>query len=113
MTRIPPVRRLLIDARKLIRKPENWTKGAFARTKAGTSVPTHHSFARQFCVSGALQNAAGPGLYDEYSAARKLVGDCMPEEGHLLNFNDALSTTHPMVMKLFNQAIRRAKEQGI
>ncbi len=113
MTRIPPVRRLLMDAKALIAKPESWCKerdAVDAKSRwVGPSSPT----ARRFCADGAMQRiAAGDGRRLEQ--ARKVARASIGKRGVWLNkFNDAPSTTHPMVMRLFNKGIRRAKEQGI
>ena len=59
MTRIPPVRRLLMDAKALIAKPENWTKGTFARSAAVKSrgVDVFGPRACRFCAEGAIWRA--------------------------------------------------------
>ncbi len=110
--RIPPVRRLLMDAKALIAKPENWIQGTFSRNVAGKAVPTYDIDACQFCASGALYHATKLICNSHYVVARKMLGDFVPAR-RLISFNDAPTTTHPMVVKLFNKAIRRAKEQGI
>ena len=107
--RIPPVRRLLMDARALIAKPECWCKRAFARSAQNRVTDVDSVHARKFCVDGALRR-----LHDENSVsdrARRILRRFAKPS--LITFNDAPTTTHLMVMRLFNQAIRRAKEQGI
>ena len=112
MTRIPPVRRLLMDAQKLIRKPENWTKGTFARSASNRQVLPTSPRAQKFCSWGAIVRAAGDGREFLADDALFLLEKEMGTYNASL-FNDAPSTTHPMIMRLFNKAIRRAKEQGI
>jgi len=111
MTRaIPPVRRLLMDAKALIAKPENWCKGTYARSAKNNSVNVHSWRACKFCPSGALFHAAGTWDLYEHPAPR-LLRESIGQP--IISFNDAPTTTHPMIMRLFNKAIKRAKEQGI
>ncbi len=101
MTRIPAVRRLLMDAKALIAKPESWIQG---------KVEYYSSKVHQFCAYGAVLHVVrldGPAL----SCAVDILDE--QTNGNVIDFNDAPTTTHPMVMLLFNKAIRRAKEQGI
>ena len=112
MTRIPPVRRLLMDAKALIQDPENWCRSNFAQSFKGRPVAIMSSLACKFCAEGAVYRAGGDIDGDrEYRALNRLQDEtdnnCVPA------FNDAPSTSHPMIMRLFNKAIRRAKEQGI
>ena len=111
MTRIPPVRRLLMDAKALIAKPENWNQLGFARSAANRQVGIFSPQAHKFCVWGALIRVAGMDSVPEFMDAEVLLFNTCDD--HLAAFNDAPSTTHPMIIRLFNQAIRRAKEQGI
>ena len=112
MTRaIPPVRRLLMDAKALIAKPENWCQRAFARDAYGDSVGINNSRACRFCSQGALLNRNIGTLPEPYLLAYDVLSDCAGRD--IVNHNDAPTTTHPMIMRLFNKAIKRAKEQGI
>ncbi|KKK74142.1 hypothetical protein LCGC14_2886680, partial [marine sediment metagenome] len=68
----------------------------------------------RFCAEGALLRAA-PEMRVEnnvYPTGNKLLRELIAPFG-LIAFNDAPTTTHPMIMRLFNKAIKRAKEQGI
>ncbi len=123
MSRIPPVRRLLMDAQKLISKEENWTKHELARGAAVHSigVDIFGPGGRRFCSLGAIWRAnyerQGSG-YDGYKVLHEAISVLENSlvshaELSLTMFNDAPTTTHHMVMRLFNKAIRRAKEQGI
>lgn len=103
--RIPPVRRLLMNAKLLIQEPENWIKGAFARSAKGRKVNIQSPKACRFCAYGAMLHLDGS------VGAYQLLNE-LTHEG-LIAFNDAPDTTHPMIMRLFDKAIRRAKEQGI
>lgn len=109
--RIPPVRRLLMDAKALIQKPENWCKRAFARDAYGDSVGVNNSRACRFCPKGALLNRNMGAPPKPYLLAYDILSDSAGRD--IVNHNDADETTHPMIMRLFNKAIRRAKEQRI
>ena len=109
--RIPPVRRLLMDAKALIAKPENWCKGTFAKSAKGRPVPIDSAKACRFCAYGAVLHAEGKTYAGPPRQADMLLDTLTL--GGLVHFNDAPTTTHPMVMRLFNKAIRRAKEQRI
>ncbi len=111
MTRIPPVRRLLMDAKALIQNPENWVQGEFARSARGLKLDWWHVGACWFCAYGAVL-CAGQKLDVGVPIRVSRLLDALAER-ELIQFNDAPTTTHPMVMRLFNKAIRRAKEQGI
>ena len=50
---------ILIAARKLIEKPENWTQHAAARNRLGNRIGALEPSACAWCVSGALFRAAG------------------------------------------------------
>ena len=113
MTRIPPVRRLLMDAKALIAKPENWLVRAEARDSHGVKISVYDPSACKFCADGSIRHAAG---YHDHGieltkCARGVVANILGRS--LVCFNDAPTTTHPMIMRLFNKAIKRAKEQGI
>ena len=110
MKRIPPVRRLLMDAKKLIAKPENWTKGTYARSAGNSSIEIFSPRARKFCSIGALFRAVGKFDLCGHHAPR-LLRKCLGQS--IGAFNDAPETTHPMIMRLFNKAIALAKERGI
>jgi len=120
MTRIPPVRRLLMDAKASIARPKNWCQGPMAMSAKGNDVDVYGWRACRFCAVGAILRASHNriGLAElggrllPYAAIDVVDKQC-PDSLVTAAFNDAPTTTHPMVMRLFNQAIRRAKEQGI
>lgn len=106
------VSQLLIDAKELIKDPEHWTKGEYARDSEGKKVADSHSEACQWCIVGALWRASGlgPNCYDSYKAS--LVNDgckflikAVNSEKSLSKWNDSESTTHDDVMKAYNKAI--------
>ena len=111
MTRpIPPVRRLLMNAKALIAKPENWNQNGFAKSATNRHVTIFSPQAHKFCAWGALIWAAGEDESPDFVDAETLLFN---HDLDLVTFNDATTTTHPMVMRLFNKAIKRAKEQRI
>ena len=113
MTRILPVRRLLMDAKALISKPGNWIKGTSAKTAKNKMVGTNSSEACRFCLQGGMERATWNATWPLRKSAFGILGEGLPVGTSFINFNDGWSTTHPLVMRLFNKAIRRAKEQGI
>ena len=110
--RIGPVRRLLIKAKALIDTPEHWCKGTFAKSAKGREVSTLSALARKFCPWGAILRAAesDPGCFEDEALG---ILESQTGTNNIALVNDAPETTHPMIMRLFNKAIRAAKEQGI
>ena len=120
MTRaIPPVRRLLMDAKALIARPENWCKGTYATSAKDNEVDVFGRSACRFCAEGAIWRANHERHQtkfvdaDEPTAAIDMLNFWSPVLGDAVGYQDLLTTTHPMIMRLFNKAIARAKEQGI
>ena len=113
--RIPPVRRLLMDAKALIARPENWCKGVLARSVNNRHTDVFSQKAFRFCGMGAVWRAAGSFESPSYAAeAIKCLADGFDQDRYVLGaFNDAPETTHRDIMRLFNRAIKRAKEQLI
>lgn len=52
------IKEVLIEARKIISDPRNWTQKSFARNEEGVPCPLfdHHAFC--FCSVGAIQRAS-------------------------------------------------------
>ena len=96
---------ILKAARKLIEKPENWTKGAFARSAKGSRVRPVYKGAVCFCSIGALQKVSVGGNYTDAInfLRREVPEDCMG----VMAFND--SRTHSEVLDLFSKAIAAAE----
>ncbi len=103
-----PVLRLLREGRARIRK--GWTKGAFARDRAGRSVQSWHEEAKEWCALGAL-NADGPPFVDAWSAARYLKRSLLGKENHVDSFNDRDVTTKQDVLDLYDRAIALCEEE--
>lgn len=107
---------VLVKARALIEKPENWTTGAYVRNAGGSELDTLlHEDAARYCASGAITRALyeGGDFDIEYEdsvcdiVARAMEGDSIPA------FND--SHTHAEVLAAFDKAIEaeRAKLEAV
>lgn len=108
-------------ARKLISNKENWTQGNSARTKNKVSVSVFHKDAVCYSALGALRKAINilhneADYFDSYSylCVRQSCKYFRPtgtgDERYLIEFNDAPTTTHKIILKLFFDAAKRAKE---
>lgn len=102
------VKELLIEARKLIEKPENWTQGTFARDKNQKEVGSWESGAVCFCTIGALKHAFQEGVggdiyYEAYDALYNSI-----DRMNVPKYND--SHTHEEVLAMFDRAIASIKE---
>lgn len=106
---------LLIYARKLIENKDSWIKGKSAADMTGFWCSIVSPLACQFCSSGALINGFHSLDYDdsEYyltlsACCELLLHDKVGKKSYdLIQFNDAFSTTHEDVLKLFDDAIKR------
>lgn len=92
-------KQVLIAARKLIEKPENWTQGKYRRSRED---------GMSYCSDGALMQADGVlnsgCLSDSYWEACQLLRDNM--FGDVVFFND--THTHAEVLAAFDKAIEAA-----
>ena len=95
---------ILRAARALIKKPENWTTGWFARDSYGRGVSLHSEGAVCWCASGALETIIGKVDYEcgAYGALENEMGTNIPK------FND--THTHEEVIAAFDNAIIAAEE---
>jgi hypothetical protein len=97
-----PVTDILVRARKLIEKPENWTQEHYARNVAGEQTSTQAADAVCWCAIGAVLRADDTYPYSEaVGIASDLLRDAMGM--HPADFND--SHTHPEVLAAFDRAI--------
>lgn len=95
-------------AKALIDTPEKWTREAFARNAIGESC--RPSEATCFCIVGALDNVDHDNPeYDD--RAEEALRGLLPKGfyGSITAFNDAETTTHADIMKLFDDAIALAE----
>ena len=99
----PSVRDVLIAARKLIEKPENWTQRAWARDADGTVINSKNGDAVCWCSEGAIRKFSSD-YFTRRSAEMALVKafDGMAYETPA-KFNDSLS--HSAVLAAFDKAI--------
>jgi hypothetical protein len=98
---------VLQAARNLIKKPQNWTKYAFARRSSrGVQVSWTDPEAKCFCGLGAIRKAS-EGNYGLDEKATNLLCEAI-EGGPFSVFNDADTTTHKDVLLAFDTAIQLA-----
>lgn len=121
----------LIAARKLIENPNQWIKGAIARTARGYETEAESGTATCFCAIGAVRRARHDltgtpfGSYPTVKRLRDAVQLPNPHtenagEPDVLNtmpvadYNDRPQTTHADVLALYDRAIAavRAQLQG-
>lgn len=100
---------VLIAARKVIEKPENWTQGTMVRDIYGEAIFIHSSRAVCFCAMGALHKVIGD-TSDEWlnvvdDAAATLASAARVDT--VAGFNDI--HTHAEVLALFDKAIETEK----
>lgn len=107
---------ILIEAKKLIKNPDNWIKYARAKTtKHGLGVDPLDEQATCFCAVGAVQKIKNCDVDTAYSCQEaNLLSECLPKTFHLhriWSFNDNFKTTHNQIIQVFNKAIRLAIKQ--
>jgi hypothetical protein len=105
------MKQILIDARKLIEKPENWTKGVFARNKAGVPVWTSAPDACSFCAIGAIAKVNGASeLWERESLGVSYLNKvCQKKRGmELAQYNNSRYVSHADILRLFDTAIESA-----
>ena len=94
----------LIKARKLIEKPENWTKGEPARNTEGIRVNPTSEEAVCWCSLGALVAVEDGLSVFTYDALAPYMKDYIPA------FNDSVNTTHADILEAFDKAIHACEE---
>ena len=136
---IVPLADVLRMARSRSENPENWTKGALARTDfahRSNREATHPNSldAHSFCMVGAVLSVLGlpfapmPGdsraglPYAEYVTARKALAYAREQAYPLRewekyntrpsDFNDGERTSHADVLRVFDVAIQTAEDEG-
>ena len=105
------VNQLLIKAKEVISKPENWTKGEFARLEDGTACNLRRSDAKCFCTLGAIIKIADKERYsnrDKIDAVAE-IAKFSPDYRCVPDWNDSEMTTHANVMAAFDKAIEATK----
>ncbi len=119
---------LLKKLRKLLEKPERWTKGEYAKDTDGYRVGSCEKEAACFCLLGGIRRVVdGTEEEIEMKAAKALAKIALPKAaselekngvfygsdvdyGSLLpTFNDAKKTKHRDVLKVIDKAIASLK----
>lgn len=100
---------VLIDARKLIEKPENWCQGWVARAADGSMRTSDSDDAVSFCMVGAITRAGGG---DDFATTDKYRRLMLGESVSFGDFND--THTHAEVLAAFDRTIEaeRSKATG-
>lgn len=108
---------LLIAARKLIEKPENWTQGSYARDTRGRPASVQSISSTCFCALGACHRARRDGDYDRsvqlYATdALSQAAKDLFDTGSIVTINDQdtlpREEVHADVLQMFDLAIERA-----
>jgi hypothetical protein len=96
-------------AKAKIADRKNWIKDGFSKNASGIIVPSTDKNACKFCVVGALNAVVGN--LDSNSLAHELLQEAAQRQGYLgpMAFNDHDRTSHPMVLNLYDRAIRASK----
>ena len=94
---------ILRKARAVIEKPENWTKGTFARSAKGNPVSAVGRAACAWCAVGAVRRVTG---YDQILFSRVGRALSYASDGpSIVTINDSPKATHADVLALFDRAI--------
>jgi len=93
------IKQVLIKARELISKPENWTQRAVARTPEGHRTSALSTNAVCYCAMGALIK-----IYPLYQGSRH-IGTLAKAMGttDIAHYND--NHTHAEVLAMFDKAV--------
>lgn len=107
---------VLIEAKKLIQNPKNWIKEHYSTDKDGQVLGTGNlDISCKFCSIGALQKVLKNDNFRKSSSAYFLLGLHTQEQYKMrvAEFNDCPSTTHQMIMKLWQDTIdEQIKEEA-
>jgi hypothetical protein len=109
------VSEILINAKKLIEKKENWTTMYSARDMNGFSVSSRSASAHSFCSLGAIERVCDDFMYAGpqkkaasylHKAEKRLFAGPFMFIGSVSCFND--NHTHAEVMAMWDKAIELA-----
>lgn len=84
----------LMKIKELLAKPENWTKGNFAKDKLGFVVPVNSKEAVCWCLAGAINKCY---LNNDFNILTLLNNN---DIYHIPSWNDAPERTHAEVLAL-------------
>ena len=90
------VKEILVAARAIIANEENWTQGAYAKDKDGSSIGVNYSNAVCFCSIGAIRKIT-MFPFDAMKVLRNHMEDS------IIAFNDG--HTHKEVLAAWDEAI--------
>jgi hypothetical protein len=107
---------ILKRARKLLSKPERWTKGALGKIKHG--MPTTNVMMPGvccFCAEGALRRVCGLGSpygsTPHFEGAFDALVKTTTKRVSPSKYNDSKRLTHRNLMQWFDRAIKLAEKQ--
>ena len=93
-------------ARDKITRFENWTRGSYARDKDRNEISVYHEEATCFCSVGTLMRS----VY-ELDANSSKTNDCLEYlPADIIIIND--TSPHVFILKMFDEAIKKAKLKG-
>lgn len=111
---------VMVKARELIAKPENWTRRTYARSAQGCAVEWNSKHACAFCTLGALKRTIRDmRLPTErrdsfFKTACMFLEKTLHERGlsvSISGFNDVSHTKHRNILKLFDDTIKRVEKE--
>lgn len=96
----------LINARKIIESPENWTQGQYAANENQEEVDWEDTQATCFCTIGAIRKGKNKIDFEEeeyyiFSKATNIY--------NIPGWNDNPNRTHAEVLEAFDKAIEYSK----
>jgi hypothetical protein len=104
------VKRLILEATRLIEKPENWTYKYLARDINDMHVGCWEYGACKFCMIGSLMRAAhNLNLWHLYEEASNIIFNVVGQS--LPSFND--NNTHAVIIGKMEQATALAEMRGL
>ena len=108
-------KQVLIEARQIISKPENWTKYRRSSvTVGGIEVEPSSHLEKCFCAVGSIQKVKNYGTSEAYESkeVKKLdfaLKKLLNYNNRVFMYNDHFETTHEDILKVFDMAIEAEK----
>ena len=110
-----------IEMRQLLKAPESWIKGSYAKTgEFGYEAEPESKEATCFCLLGAARKVASSDkalFCDVYFAIRQMVRlfhvESVRSTAPIPDFNDAPKTTHADILEFLGVAIINCREAGV
>ncbi len=90
---------------ELLRDPNRWTKGWFARDEFDNKCGANESVACKFCIIGAMRHVAGVSYYDITLSCLNLLYKSA-NTMYISNLNDSAETTHADILTLLTKTIK-------